>query len=353
MVYIGLDMHKKFSYITGINSDGETLFQEKLYHHNGDIKEFFNQFKEPVSVAMEATSNWYWLYDLLEGENISVSLAHPLKTKAIASSKIKTDKIDSKILGHLLRSSLIPCSYIADKTTRLNRERLRYRASLVKIQTSLKNRIHSILAKNNITHSFSDLFGKEGRSFLKDLQLDPVYKEAISGYLDLLENIKSKIERVTKKIKATVQQDIQANLLDTIPGAGHYSSLLILSEIGDINRFPNARCLCSYAGLVPSTYSSGNYTYHGKITKQGSRWLRWIAIEVALKVIDSPGPLRGFYLKISNAKGNKIARTATARKLLKVIYYMLKNNKDYSTTIAKMQQDCRQARLYTWSKYDR
>jgi transposase len=118
-------------------------------------------------------------------------------------------------------------------------------------------------------------------------------------------------------------------LLMTIPRVGYYSALLIKSEIGDVKRFSSAKRLCSYSGLVPSTYTSGNVSYHGHITKIGSKWLRWILIEAAIHVAKRPRPLRRFYYKVERKKGGQIAKVATARKLLEWIYHILRDGKSY------------------------
>jgi transposase len=165
MLYTGVDYHRSFSYLTTMNEKGEIVSQKKL-PSNGEIVDFLKSFGESMEIAIEATPSWYWLYDHLEDEGFEVKLSHPLKTKAIAYAKVKTDKVDSATLAHLLRSNLLPLSYVPEKPVRLNRELLRYRASLVKIQTGVKNKIHTILAKNNVSHDYSDLFGKEGDDLL-------------------------------------------------------------------------------------------------------------------------------------------------------------------------------------------
>jgi len=106
MIYAGLDLHKNFSVITMMDSQGREAVKQRKLPNNGEIIELLQTFNEPVTVAMEATRGWYWLYDLLEEHGMEVKLSHPLKTKAIASAKIKNDKIDSKVLAHLLRSDL-------------------------------------------------------------------------------------------------------------------------------------------------------------------------------------------------------------------------------------------------------
>ena len=307
MLYTGIDLHKSFSYITTMSDKGEVLGQKKL-PSNGEIAEFLKEFDESMEVAIEASPSWYWLYDHLEDEGFDVKLSHPLKTKAIAYAKVKTDKVDSATLAHLLRSNLLPLSYVPERTVRLNRELLRYRASLVKIQTRLKNKIHTILAKNNVNHSYTDLFGKQGMAFLRSLTLAENYKIALEGYLTVLDTVRQEIRVVSKKVKQLAEEDADTLLLMTIPGMGYYSALLTKSEIGDINRFPSAKQLCSYAGLVPSTYASGNTCFHGHITKQGSRWLRWILVEAAIHAVKRPGVLRRFYFKIERKKGGRLLR---------------------------------------------
>jgi transposase len=328
MLYTGLDLHRSFSYITTMNDKGEIVGQKKL-PSNGEIAEFLKEFDDAMEVAIEASPSWYWLYDNLEGEGFDVKLSHPLKTKAIAYAKVKTDKVDSVTLAHLLRSDLLPLSYVPEKSVRLNRELLRYRASLVKIQTGVKNKIHTILAKNNVSHDYTDLFGKEGMVFLRSLTLPDNYKIALEGYLTVLDAVREEIRLASSKVKQLAEEDQGAVLLMTIPGVGYYSALMIKSEMGDVKRFPSAKQLCSYAGLVPSTYASGNTCYHGHITKQGSRWLRWILIEAAIHAVKRAGPLRRFYFKIERKKGGKVAKVATARKLLEWIYHMMRDNKSF------------------------
>ena len=172
-----------------------------------------------MEIAVEATPSWYWLYDHLENEGFEVKLSHPLKTKAIAYAKVKTDKVDSATLAHLLRSNLLPLSYVPEKAVRLNRELLRYRASLVKIQTRVKNKIHTILAKNNVSHSYTDLFGKQGMAFLRSLTLDENYKIALEGYLDVLDVVRREIRAVSKKVQQLAEEDRGA-AIDNYPWYG-------------------------------------------------------------------------------------------------------------------------------------
>ena len=140
-------------------------------------------------MAIKATPSWYGLYDCLEDEGFDIKLSHPLRTKNIASAKVKTDKVDLATLAHLLRSDLLPLSYVPEKPVRLNRELVRYRFSLVRLQSGVKSKVHATLAKNNISRNYTDLLGKAGMIFLHSLSLPKNYKIALEGYLSVLDPI--------------------------------------------------------------------------------------------------------------------------------------------------------------------
>ena len=207
MLYTGLDFHRSSTYITTMNAKGEVIGQKKL-PSNGEIIDYLKEFEGSMEVAIESTPSWYWLYDCLEDEGFDVKLSHPLRTKAIAYAKVKTDKVDSATLAHLLRSDLLPLSYVPEKPIRLNRELLRYRASLVKIQTKIKNKIHMVLAKNNVNNEYSDLFGKAGMVFLHSLPLPENYKIALEGFLNVLNTVREEIKSVSRKVQRSKKDRI-------------------------------------------------------------------------------------------------------------------------------------------------
>ena len=125
-----------------------------------------------------------------------------------------------------------------------------------------------------IFKGLSDKFGKKGMKIMRALKLKGNDTSILNGYLDLIEEITKKINDLEKRIKSFVKEDKITLLLKTIPGIGDIVAFLIRYEIDDIERFSSAKKLCSYVGIVPSTYSSGGKTYHGRITKQGNKWLR-------------------------------------------------------------------------------
>jgi transposase len=259
-------------------------------------------------------------------------MAHPLKTRLIAEARIKTDSIDSETLAHLLRTDLIPRAYAPSVQTRDQKNLLRYRSSLTAIKVRIKNVIHSVLARNHIEDKsfkeLSDKFGKKGLAYMRSMTLRGNDTEILNQYLNLLGETESKIKAAESRIRAVCKQDEICQLLSSIPGIGDILAVTIRYEIDDISRFISSGKLCSYAGLVPSTYSSGNRTFQGRITKQGNKWLRWAMIEAAQRAPLFDMWLREFYNRISK-KGSKIARVAVARRLLEIIYRIWNEQKPY------------------------
>lgn len=328
-MYVGVDYHKKYSIATKMDEKGRILEQVRLSNDPQTLSRYAESLPDGSKIAFEATGSWYYFYEALENKCPEIYLAHPLKTRAIAEARIKTDKIDSTILAHLLRTDLLPTSYIPPREIRDIREILRYRASLTSLRTSIKNKVHAILSKNGINIEFSDIFGKKAIKSLQTLNLRACYKQGIDGYIRLVETLNGLIEDVTETIKGIVEDNSQAKLLTTIPGISYYSALLIISEIGDVYRFPSAKRLCSYAGLVPSVHSSGGKTRYGSITKQGSRWLRWILIELSHHFVNGSERMKKMYSRITRSHGKNTARVAVAREMLKIIYYMLRDDKPF------------------------
>jgi transposase len=195
------------------------------------------------------------------------------------------------------------------------------------MRTKLKNKIHGITLMQGVRITDTSTFSNSYIQKLKELN-----DYRIDAYLRLIDSLDSEIKKVSKEIQSRAEEDDMAKLLVTIPGIGYYSALLILSEIGDINRFPDSYHLCSYAGLVPSTHSSGGITYHGAITKTGSKHLRWIMIECVRAHIrlNKDSNITKFYIRLAKRRGNNSkAVLAAASKLLKVVYWVMKEKRKY------------------------
>lgn len=322
--FVGLDLHKSMSVLVAKDSTGLLIRQAKVANDPVALEQFLDfRNNEPVEVAIEATTNYAWMHDTLEQLNCHVQLAHPLKVRAIASARIKTDRIDAGILCDLLRGNLLPCSYVPPLNIRNLREILRHRMRLVHDRTQVKNRITTLLTKVNQQVSGTDPFGVKGRKLLVELPLPPMLALQREDGLEQLVLLNQQINRIDRQLRQIAKEHPDVPRLTAIAGIGIFSALLILAEIGDIQRFPSAKQLVGYAGLAPGIYQSAN-TRHGRgITHQGSRYLRWILVEASHHVIRHPGVLRHTYQRLVKGKGHGKALVATARKLLVGIYHVL------------------------------
>jgi transposase len=291
-----MDVHKKYTVAVAMGEDGKILEREKIVHGDSisgvDWESYFSRFPETPHVAMEATGISYAIYEAIERHCRSVVMAHPLKTKLIAEQKVKTDTIDGRTLAHLRRTDFLPTAHIPTRDVRDQRELLRHRASLLQIQTGLKNRIHALLTRCGEFYSAStDVFGKAGRAYLDRISLRNPYRQELDRFLRLLDVIAGEIRALSRTIEETVKDTPEVARLTTVPGIGKYLAALIYWEIGDINRFPSAAKLVSYCGLGPRVHSSGGRTVHGPITKEGNKFLRWALVEASQKAGTRAGPL--------------------------------------------------------------
>lgn len=330
MIYVGLDVHKSYCVATALDNSGKEIGVHRFPSDKRAIEAYIKYLpKGEKQAVIEASTMMYPLYSMLEGVGVKTKVANPSKVKAIASAKIKTDKIDSRTLAHLLRAKLIPECYIPSNAVRELRKLCRHRASLNKQRTHTKNSIHALLAGQDIKHSFSDLFGSRGRAFLDSLRLSKETQIILNTQLAVLDVLNKQMEEISKHIAETALVDKNAKLLMTIPGIGYYTALTLTSEIGDIKRFESDKQLCSWAGLVPSTYQSGQHTYHGRITKQGNKMVRWVLVQATQQTVRYENPLTKHFEKVKARKDRNKAIVATARKMLMIMYAMLSKQEAY------------------------
>jgi transposase len=331
LYYIGVDLHKRYSYVTVIDQSGSIIHRKRLENDESEIQSYFEQWSKGSKVAIEATYNWYWLVDLLEQMGFEVSLSHPYKTKIIGEAKIKTDTIDSATLAQLLRVDFLPKSYIASPQTRDQREWLRHRLFLVKIRTSIKARIHCVLDKYNYRFDTSDIFGASSATVFSDIKLPADTRKVLDNLLVNLDFFDQQVKMMDKKIKKLVPMNHNAQLLMTIPGIGWLGALLIVHEIGDFSRFAKVGKFLAYTGLIPGVESSGDKTRLGRITKQGNKYLRWYLVQAASAVISSgkDNRLMRLYKRITAKRGYNIAKIAVARELMSIVYFLIKKKEPY------------------------
>jgi transposase len=322
---VGIDLHRKRSHVAALDDEGRQLFSRRITNDPATFLELLAELDGESKIALEATYGWEWLADVLEEAGYELHLAHPLRTKAIASARVKTDAVDARTLAELLRADLLPESYIAPRELRDLRDLLRQRIALTQMRTALKNRVHALVARQGIQTESSDLFGKAGRRWLARLELREPPRRRLDTLLALLDDFEREIALATREIDARAQDDARVEVLCRIPGIGRYTALLVVAEVGAIGRFPDARKLCAWAGLTPTVRSSDGKARLGHITRQGSRALRWALVEAAQTNVRSGGPLRETFERIAKRRGRQIARVAVARRILTLCFYGLRD----------------------------
>ena len=330
MLYAGVDAHKKYSLVVLTDDLGTKLAQASLSNELGCFHDFFKQATEPVRAVVEAGRTWGVIYDLLESIGVEPVLANPLKTRAIAEAKIKTDTIDAKTLADLLRADLIPLVHVPSHEVRSQKNLLRQRFWLVELRTRVKNRTHHILDRNHVTlPSCSDLFGKAGRQLLDQIEIPAPDNLLLRAHLELLDYIEKQIDQVERWTQESLKDHPGVARLRTIPGIGKTLAALVALEIDDISQFSVADKLCAYAGLVPTTYASGGKVRHGNLLPSCNRWLRWAYVEAAWIAQRTSPYCHAYFERIKRRKGANCANTALARRLCEITWHCLMEKRSY------------------------
>ena len=290
-VYVGIDVHRKRSQVAVVAEDGKVQLNKNTVNGTEPLLRLIGDLPAGTPVAFEAAFGWGWLLRLLEDYGFDPHLVHPLQCKAIASARLKNDKVDAATLAQLLRADLLPEAWIAPAEVRQLRALLRHRAGLVRLGTQLRNRIHAVVADFGYDRSGSYLSGP-GRGWLAGLDLPAVSREVVADCLAVIDGLAPVIDRIDGELRLHAKADPRVKTLTTLPGVGQFTALVMLAEIGDITRFPSARKLASWAGLTPTVRGSDRTVRHGHISKQGSAWLRWVLNQAAQTAKRSPGVRR-------------------------------------------------------------
>jgi transposase len=332
-IYIGMDLHKSTSSFCVMDKEGLILREQRIPTTVSEVTKFINSLgkKQSISVALEPVSQWYLYADLLEELGTDVHLANPRRLKAIATSSSKTDKIDAKVIADHLRTNHLPEAYHAPKEVRGWKELVRSRSALVKLRTETKNRIHAVLFKNGLESPVASLFTSRGIIWLKSLEMESHFKLSIEKYLSVIEYLTKEIKDMEKVVREKVSETKEMKLIKSIPGIGDILSATIMAEIGDIKRFKSPKQLQAYAGIVPWVHNSGDKQHNGRITKIGSAWLRYAVIEsvVGMARTRRSSDLKDYFLKVKERRNYQTATVATARKLLAIIWSVLRNDREF------------------------
>jgi transposase len=321
MLYVGVDAHSETSQVTVMSEKGVILKRTNIATCRKAVRGALGGYEEPMRAVVEASRSWGRVYDWLSEVTGDVVLAHPAKIRAIAEARIKTDKIDSEILAHLLRADLIPQAYAPSQATRAVKRVLRQRMFFVRVRTMVKNRIKALLSQYSLEiPRVSDLYGKVGLEWLASVELPEPDGALLREDLAFFEVVTNHIAATEDMIDRLSSGDPAVQWLASVPGIGAFFSVLVRYEMDDVSRFRTPKKFASYTGLVPSTYASGSRTVHGRLTKQGNKWLRWAFIEAVWPAVRKSPWISEYFRRIHRRRGAKDARAATARKLAELAW---------------------------------
>jgi transposase len=283
---------------------------------------------ENPEVVLEACYGWYWAADTLAELGAQVHLAHPLGVKAFSYRRVKNDERDAADLADLLRMGRLPEAWIAPPATRELRGWIRHRAKLVGLRSGLKCQIHGVLAGAGVHVPMSDLFGVGGQQLLSELRsgarLSAPSRARVDSALRVITALDFEIELFGKLVAGRLRADPGYQAIQVIPGVGPVLAAVFVAEIGDIGRFAKAQQLASWAGLTPKHHESDTTVHRGRITKQGSRLVRWAAVE-AVQRVSAHTRLGQVRDQVGARRGRNIGVVAAARELTTLVFYGLRD----------------------------
>jgi transposase len=332
MRWIGLDAHQLFIQLTEI-TDGNKVRHGRFATTPEGIEALIRDFLgSDASVVLEASTGVFSLCEVLRPHAGSVVVAHPSQTRGASALHVKTDKRDSELLARLLMSGFIRPVWVPPLELRTLRGTLQYRKVIIGYRIGMINRLKAVLRDNRIEYPTGLKFTKRVR-WGKTLSVIkwPDEKQAVmvNSVIRMLDWIDGEIKALDGLVGNWVDTNPDGVRLQTIPGVGPLIAAALLAEIGDIRRFDSPSKLCAYAGLVPKVHSSGKSVRIGRLIKgcaNSARSAIWMAV---LNLVRYDSRFQATYAKLAERRCKKISIVACSRKLLVVVWHMLRSGEDF------------------------
>jgi transposase len=330
MRHVGVDLHKT-NFVACFLADDDTQRLETYPLSPDGLARFRRHLRKSDEVAAEVTQNVYYFFDQIKSRVSRVALVDTYRFSVIAQSKKKTDKADAAALARFLKLGWLPEVPVPDERVRRLRHLLRARETLVGMTTKLKNMAHAALTRNGVALPRAAFASEAGRRRVAARDgLATADRAIIEAALRQMASLEAEVAQLEAEVVRLGKGLPGLKRLLQVHGLNLLSAVALLAEVGDIALFDTSKQLVSYAGLATSVRQSSETTRYGAITKRGRKRLRTIAIRAVLSMVGkTETPLMEFYQRKKREKGAGKAICATARKLLTVIFVMLKKGLDY------------------------
>lgn len=328
MYWIGVDHHKRNTYVTSLKDDGSVFCRRDLSARREALEDFFGNHPRPFVAGIEACYAWEYVADIVEGLGEEIRVGHPLLLKAFARRHKHNDKIDSRLSADLLYRGSFPAIAHPPKAARQRRDVYRQRMELVARRTSASARAKAFADRLGF-HATMNLSRPPGVRTLAGLAVPTASGDVLESHVRGLAFLNEEIARVEAHIKCIAEHTPETQWVATVPGIGNYLALLITSEIFDIDRFASSKRLVGYAGLAPGSFSSGGKVFRGRLCPNANKSLRWAFVEAVIPYTRKDARAKAKYDRLKRSKGWKTARIAIGRHIARIVYHLLKERRPY------------------------
>jgi transposase len=329
MIIIGCDLHTRSEQIALLDTETGEVEEKHLEHENGEAKRFYEGLKEPALVGIETTGYRLWFAQMLGELGHELVVGEAGKIRKMEVRKQKHDRRDAEHLLNLLVRGDFPKVWLPSAEERDVRVLVEHRHQLVQLRTRAKNGLQAMALSYGVRRR-SRLWNAAGREELQKLPLREGMARRRADLLRLLQQLDAWVKELDQRIEQEVARREDAQRLMTHPGVGALTALGTVLVLGPVERFPDAKHVTSYLGLIPEEDSSGGRQRFGKLTKQGNRLLRFLLVEAAQIASRYDADLRRVYRRLAFRKGVASAKVAVARKLAIRLYIMLRDRIDYA-----------------------
>jgi transposase len=337
MQCIAFDSHRQYTWALVEDENGRVVREGRIPHKRGALRAFLEHCESGSAVAVETIGSWYWIADEIEAAGMIPRLVHARKAKVMSGSINKTDKLDVRGINRLQRSGTLPTVWIPPRELRDARELPRTRMVLVGQRTRIKNRIHANLAKYGApSGGAADMFGVRGRVLLEERsnELPPETRYATQRLLEELDHLDHQINGFEDRMGEMFRHTRGLELVETLPGVGFILGVVILTEVGDVRRFPSSSHLASYSGMTPRVHASGGRVRYGRTRPDVNRYLKWAYAEAAnaAMIHRRRHPRRHvsrLYERVRRRGGHQKAIGAVGRHLAESTYWILRKKEPY------------------------